>query len=107
MHIKNHPILGIKLRESIIFYFNDKPLEAYKNQTVAAALIANGIKKFGVSRKLNQSRGLYCAQGKCCSCYMTVDKEDHVRVCKTNVEDGMKVYPRLEDPMIRRDDIGN
>lgn len=107
MNITNHPILGRKLKETITFYFNDEPLKAYQSQTVAAALMANGIKKLGVSRKLNQSRGLFCAQGRCYSCYMTVNEEEQIRVCRITVEEGMKVYPRLEDPEIRSDRDGN
>ncbi|AGE23847.1 MULTISPECIES: (2Fe-2S)-binding protein [Geobacillus] len=103
MHIKNHPILGSCLQEPVTFYFNDQPYTAYKQQTVAAALIANGIRMFGLSRKLVQPRGMFCARGRCCSCYMTVNGEDHVRTCMIKVEEGMRVYPNLEDPEIRGD----
>ena len=45
MHINNHPILGERLHDPVTIYFNGNPLRAYKQQTVAAALIANGGKK--------------------------------------------------------------
>ncbi|HLS08346.1 (2Fe-2S)-binding protein [Lentibacillus sp.] len=102
MHIIDHPILEKDDRKVIQFYFNDEPLNAKAGQTIAAALMANGIKKLGVSRKLQQSRGLFCASGRCYSCFVTVDGLDHVLSCSTLVEDGMKVYSNLSDPEVRR-----
>jgi len=107
MHIKDHPVLGKQLQEPVTIYFKDQPYQAYQQQTVAAALIANDIKKFGVSRKNIQDRGLFCSRGRCCSCYMTVNGEDHVRTCMTRVEEGMEIYPNLEDPEVRRDGNGD
>ncbi|MDQ0269814.1 (2Fe-2S)-binding protein [Cytobacillus purgationiresistens] len=106
MHIENHPVLGKQLQKPVTVYFNNQPLLAYKQQTVAAALIANGIKKLGESRKLVQSRGLFCSRGRCCSCYMTIDGENHVRSCMTKVKDGMQIYQSLGDPEIRSDENG-
>lgn len=107
MHIEKHPILGEQLNDSVTIYFNDTPLKAYKQQSVAAALMANGIKKLGLSRKLVQPRGLFCSRGRCCSCYMTVNGEDHVRTCMIRVEDGMKISPNEEDPSVRSDNHGD
>ena len=107
MHIEHHPVLGRQLKEIVTIYYNDKPYKAYKQQTVAAALIANGIKKFGVSRKNLQPRGLFCSLGRCCSCYMTVNGEDHVNTCMTRVKEGMKIYPNIEDPKVGRENHGD
>lgn len=107
MHIEDHPVLGKQLQAPVKFHFNGQQYKAYKQQTVAAALIANGIKKFGLSRKLVQSRGLFCSRGRCCSCYMTVNGEDHVRTCMTRIDEGMIVSPNLEDPVIRSDRDGD
>lgn len=103
MQILNHPILGETFKGEITFYFDGKLLKARKGQTVAAALIANGFKKFGVSRKMEQPRGLFCANGRCCSCFMTVNGLDHVLTCMTLVEEGMKISPNDGDPDVRRD----
>lgn len=107
MHIKHHPVLGQQLKKTVTIYFNDEPYTAYEQQTVAAALMANEIKRFGLSRNLIQPRGLFCSRGRCCSCYMTVNGEDHVRTCMTKVEEGMKIYPNDEDPEVRRDGRGD
>jgi sarcosine oxidase, subunit alpha len=107
MHIENHPVLGKQLTKPVSIYFNNKEYKAYKQQTVAAALIANGVKKFGLSRNLIQARGLFCSRGRCCSCYMTVNGEEHVRTCLKRVEEGMEIYPNLEDPEVRCADHGD
>lgn len=106
MHISSHPVLRKPFKEQVTFYFNGEPLTAWKGQTVAAALIANGIKEFGKSRKLQQSRGLFCANGRCCSCFVTIDQLDHVLSCMTLVAEGMSVYPNLTDPDVRRGENG-
>lgn len=101
MHIKQHPILGEQLQKQVTIYFNDEPYTAYEQQSVAAALLANDIKQLGVSRNLVQPRGMFCSRGRCCSCYMTVNGEDHVRTCMTKVVDGMKIFPNNGDPQVR------
>ncbi|WP_404455319.1 (2Fe-2S)-binding protein [Virgibacillus necropolis] len=102
MNTFNHPILGKRIEKEVSFYFNGNLLKAKKGQTIAAALMANGIKKFGVSRKLQQSRGLFCANGRCCSCFVSVDGLDHVLSCMNLVKEGMNVDSNNSDPNVRR-----
>ncbi|GGB45728.1 (2Fe-2S)-binding protein [Virgibacillus dakarensis] len=95
------------LEGEISFYFNGKLLKAKQGQTIAAALMANGIKKLGVSRKLQQPRGLFCANGRCCSCFVSVNELDHVLSCMTLVEEGANIYSNDGDPDVRRKANGN
>jgi len=101
MQITNHPILKEKFTEDVSFYFNNKYLKAKKGQTVATALMANGIRKFGVSRKLLQARGLYCATGRCMSCFVTINGLDHVLSCQTLIKEDMRIFSNDSDPDIR------
>ncbi|MCU9602704.1 (2Fe-2S)-binding protein [Pallidibacillus thermolactis] len=107
MEIKQHPILEKTLQDDIYFYFNDKKMKAKKGQTVAGALMANGILEFGRSRKLNQARGLYCGVGRCMSCYVTINNQYHILSCTTLLEEGMKVYSNNSDPKVGSDVIEN
>ncbi|QKY70212.1 (2Fe-2S)-binding protein [Lentibacillus sp. CBA3610] len=107
MQIINHPVLEDTVNDEITFHLDGKSFKAYKGQTVAAALMANDIKKFGHSRKLQKSRGLYCANGRCCNCFMTIDGLDHVLACMTLVEDNMRISLNNSDPDIRSDRDGN
>ena len=56
--VMRHPVLGdAKEREIIHFTYNGKPLEAYEGESVAAALIANGIRVFRHSSKKHEYGG--------------------------------------------------
>ena len=91
MRLENHPILHFDRSEKIEFTFNGKKIEAYKGDTIAAALHAAGIRVYGHTAKQHHARGLFCAIGNCSSCFMTVNGEPNVRVCVTEAEDGMVV----------------
>lgn len=101
MQISEHPVLGEKFNEEITFYFNNQSLQAKKGQTVAAALMANGIRKLGVSRKMLKARGMFCANGRCMNCFVTINGLDHVLSCMTLVEAGMEVFSNESDPDVR------
>ncbi|MBS3792619.1 (2Fe-2S)-binding protein, partial [Candidatus Bipolaricaulota bacterium] len=83
--------LDQKKEEEITFTFEGKELKGFKGETVAAALIANGVRVFRRSTKDNRPRGLFCAIGNCSSCLMKVDGESNVRTCMKRLEEGMEV----------------
>ena len=64
---------------------------AYQGETVAAALLAAGIRTFRLSPKTKEPRGLYCGVGVCFECLVTVNDASNVRACMTPVKEGMKV----------------
>jgi sarcosine oxidase subunit alpha len=108
MDIINHPVLGtLTTQKRISIYFEGKKLSVREGLTVAAALIANGVYTFGHSRNLSQARGLYCANGRCQSCLMTIDGVARVRSCSTLVRDGMTVKQSTRDPDLRGDSHDN
>ena len=90
--IKQHPVLGpLPEINEVTFYFNDNPVKARENETIAAALVAIGIIVFRRTEKYGSKRGIFCAIGRCTDCAMTVDGIPNVRTCITTVEDGMSV----------------
>lgn len=99
--IHQHPILQDLDVEEVTIFYDGTPIKTRKGITVAATLMKQGIKKLGVSRKLNQSRGYFCGIGRCCSCFVTINGEEHVRSCMVTVEDAMEIYPNLNDPDVR------
>jgi len=66
-------------------------MAAREGDTVAAALIANGVHVFGRSSKYHRPRGYRCGRGHCSSCAMRVDGLPGVRTCVTPVRAGMTV----------------
>jgi predicted molibdopterin-dependent oxidoreductase YjgC len=96
MRVVNHPILGrLQNNEKIIIYVDNKKLEALENDTIASALLANGIKVCRHTRKRNEPRGLFCAIGRCNDCLMLVDGIPNIRTCVTYVRDGMQIKTQI------------
>ena len=89
--ITEHPILIIEDTEELTFYYEGSPLTARRGDTIAAALIDNGIRAFRETSKRHETRGLYCGIGQCSDCVMVVNGRPNVRTCVTLVEEGMRV----------------
>ena len=92
MRIEEHPILTFTREEKIHFSFEGKIIDAYKGDTIAAALHAAGVKVLSHSLKRDRPRGFFCAIGKCSSCMMEVDGVPNVKTCLVLAEDGMEVH---------------
>jgi len=56
--------------------------------TVAAALMADGIRSWRTTRNAGKPRGVFCGMGVCFDCLVTVNGEPNVRACITVVEPG-------------------
>ncbi len=98
--ITEHPVLEFKRGRSLPFTFEGKRLDAFEGETIAAALVANGVKILGWSQKLHRPRGFFCAIGKCSSCLMRVDGVPNVRTCTTQVAEGMMVERQEGKPKV-------
>ena len=92
MRITHHPILGdLAEAETFEIIFDGKPIAAREGDTIASALIANGVKVFRRTPKRGEPRQVFCAIGRCTDCMMTVDGTPNVRTCVTLAEPGMVV----------------
>ncbi|MEO0069535.1 MAG: (2Fe-2S)-binding protein [candidate division WOR-3 bacterium] len=89
--IVQHPILEFDRGPEVTFYFEGKPIKGFWGETIAAALVANGIKVFRYSEKHHRPRGFFCAVGKCSSCLMVVDGKPNTMVCMEPVREGIRV----------------
>jgi sarcosine oxidase subunit alpha len=87
----------------LTFLFEGRPVTAREGDTVAAALIANGVHVFGRSSKYHRPRGYRCGRGHCSSCAMRVDGLPGVRTCVTPVRAGMTVEREHAWPSAHRD----
>ena len=79
----------IQRGDPVTIIFDGKPVQSYKGETIAAALIASGIL---ISRTFDdRPLGIYCNIGVCHSCVMKVNGVSGVRICKTPVSEGCQV----------------
>lgn len=100
MRVDEHPILKFEKKNIIHFTFNGQDMIGYDGDTIAAALVDNGIMKFSQSVIHDRPRGFYCAIGNCGSCNMTVNDIKDVKTCMTLLEEGMKVENESQEVII-------
>ena len=86
---------GLDRGEAFTFEFDGHPVEAYPGESVAAALIAHGRRRFRETFRLGEPRGLYCGMGVCWECVIVIDGRANVRACMTPAEPGMKVETQI------------
>jgi len=92
IRIIHHQILGeLPNAKWVKITVDGKKIKAREGETIAAALIAAGVKVFRYSVKRNEPRSLFCAIGRCTDCVMTVNNKPNVRTCVTLVAEGMKI----------------
>lgn len=89
--ITAHPVLSFEHREPVFFYFEGRKLAGRPGETIAAALVADGVDVFRHTEKLGRPRGFFCAVGKCSSCLMVVDGQPNVMVCMEPLRPGVRV----------------
>ena len=73
------------------FLMDGRSIPYRDGQTVAAAMIANGILSWGVTRRDGRPRGLFCGIGICFDCLVIIDGVPNQRACLVPAERGMAV----------------
>lgn len=90
--IDHHPILPIPERETVEFFWKGQKLVAHKNETIASALFACGIRIFGHHHRDGAPQGIFCANGQCAQCLVLANGKP-VKSCMELVQPDMKVEP--------------
>lgn len=95
--ITEHPVLGPLEESPVEFEFDGVPNPALEGDSIAAALLANGVRTLRYSRRGGGPRGIYCGIGHCFECRLTVNGVQSVRACITPVCDGDQVESQGTD----------
>lgn len=82
---------GVGREPPFTFSLDGREIIAFPGETIAAALLAAGIRGLRRTEKGDQSRGIFCGMGICFDCLVTADGRPHLRACMTLVEPGMQV----------------
>jgi predicted molibdopterin-dependent oxidoreductase YjgC len=64
---------------------------AYEGETVAAVLMAAGIRTTNQTPKQEEPRGMFCGIGLCYGCIMVIDGVPNTRSCQTLARPGMRI----------------
>jgi NADH dehydrogenase/NADH:ubiquinone oxidoreductase subunit G len=73
--------------------FNGREIPAEPGQTVAAALIAAGIRSWRDTRRTGEPRGIFCGIGACYDCLVTINNGAPQRACVAPVTNGDTIEP--------------
>lgn len=90
--ILRHPILGtLEEQREVKFTFNNQEYIGYENESIAAALLANGIRTLRYHEETNSPRGIYCNIGHCFECRVKVNGKQGIRSCLTPLKENMVI----------------
>lgn len=88
--IFDHPVLGkLTNKPTVTFTFDGEKYEGLEGDTIASALLANGIRTLRQHEHSGKNRGIYCNIGHCFECRVTVDEVTNVRACLTPIHNEM------------------
>lgn len=76
---------------SLRFTFDGTAMTARHGDSVAAALLANGVAVFRRSPVSGAPRGPYCLMGVCFECLVVVDGVGNRQACLVPLQDGMRI----------------
>ena len=79
--------------DSVTIWFCDRAIEAAADDSVAAALLADGILCFGLRPVSTAPRAPFCMIGNCFDCLVEIDGETNLQACLVTVRDGMRIRP--------------
>jgi predicted molibdopterin-dependent oxidoreductase YjgC len=83
--------VGVERGPRIDLLVDGESVMAYEGETVAAALMASGIRVLRTTLGSGEARGVFCGMGTCYDCLMVIDGEPSQRACMVPARDGMAV----------------
>jgi D-hydroxyproline dehydrogenase subunit gamma len=81
--------------ETVSLTIDGQPMPARAGDTVAAALLANGIGRCRTTPVSGSPRAPYCMMGVCFDCLVTIDGVGNRQACLVRVQAGMAVETQL------------
>ncbi|MEH7250986.1 (2Fe-2S)-binding protein [Neobacillus niacini] len=90
--IVDHPVLGkLPDKTPVTFTFDGNTYEGFEGDTIASALLANGVRQLRVHEETGAPRAIYCNIGHCFECRVTVNQVQGIRACMTSIKDNMAI----------------
>ena len=81
---------GVTRGARIRFAFEGRPIEAFAGESVAAALLAAGVRHLRDAPAGAAPRGAFCLIGVCQECLVEIDGQ-RVEACRASARDGLAV----------------
>ena len=83
--------LPCRASEQIELWIDGERVQARAGDTVAAAVLAAGLRDTRTTPVSDSPRAPYCLMGVCFECLMEIDGEPNRQACMIPVRDGMRV----------------
>ncbi len=83
--------IDVEERPVVKIYFEGQLIEAREGDSVAAALLADGVKTLRDTPVSASPRGPFCMMGVCFDCLVEIDGTPNRQACMIPVRDGMVV----------------
>lgn len=83
--------LSESTQQTVSITVNGQQIKAQQGDTVAAAVLASGMRTTRTSPVSGAARAPFCAMGVCFDCLMVIDGKPNQRACMTVVSEGMRV----------------
>ena len=78
-------------KREVTFTFNGENFKGVEGQSIAAALMATGIRELRKTRFNEEPRLIFCGIGICFECVVVVDGVANQRACLVEIVDGAKI----------------
>ena len=79
----------------VSFTFNGAAYEGVPGQSIAAALMASGVRELRATRFHKEPRLIFCGIGICFDCVVTINGVANQRACLIEISNDMKVESSL------------
>lgn len=89
--VSNPTRLEATVEATVGFIFEGRVLSAMPGDSVAAALLAEGVVDFRSTTVSGAARGPFCMMGACFDCLVEIDGVPNRQACMVAVAEGMKV----------------
>ncbi len=76
---------------TVRIHLEGRALDVPAADSVAAALLANGVSVFRTTAVSGAGRGPYCMIGVCFDCLVEIDAQANRQACQIRVRDGMQI----------------
>ncbi|MCD1645579.1 MAG: (2Fe-2S)-binding protein [Aurantimonas coralicida] len=86
--------------EAVRFTFEGEEVSARAGETLAAALIAEGVTTTRQSVVTGAPRGPFCMMGVCFECLVTIDGVPNRQACMIEARSGMNVCRQTADEVM-------
>ena len=78
-------------KREVTFTFNGESFQGVEGQSIAAALMATGVRELRKTRFDEEPRLIFCGIGICFDCVVVVDGIANQRACLVEIVDGAKI----------------